>query len=359
MSTSHPNIQIARNRESGVDDRVGGLVVAFNFEGANVPSSIHLLPAGRIDGRDGRHWYNNAPEQIVQAFAENNGPLVIDYEHASDAAMWTGQPAPAAGWINKIENRDGEIWADVTWTEKATAMIAAQEYRFISPVFYYHADTLAILAMVSAGLTNQPNLVLTALNNRRDGKPPETKDHSVMNSEQYKALCRRLGLKEDASVESVMAALDTQSDELQTAQNSAANPPLDRFVPRADHDAMKLRAENAEQRLQDEDAKAINSRAEAAVDAAIKGGRIAPASKDYHLANCKTEDGLKAFNSYVEGQPVNPAFQVSGLNDKEAGGAAGQLTEAERAMCKRMGQSEEDFIATRDGKALPAAGNQS
>ncbi|MEL6785117.1 MAG: phage protease, partial [Pseudomonadota bacterium] len=252
------------------------------------------------------------------------------------------------------ENRNGEIWATVEWTEKATGMIAAREYRFISPVFYYQPDSLLITEIASVGLTNQPNLVLTALNRRTD-EPTQQRDAQAMTPEQYKALCRRLGLKEDASVESVMAALDQQSTELQKAQNSASNPSLEQFAPRADYDAMKARAETAEAALADGEAKALNARAEAAVDDAIKAGKIAPGSKDYHLAACKRDGGLDDFTRFVADAPVNPALTPSGLNDADPAAGAGQLTEGEKAMCRATGVSEAAFIATRDGKPLPDA----
>ena len=46
-----------------------------------------------------------------------------------------GEVVPAAGWITAMEMRDGVIWAKVDWTGRAAVMIAAREYRFISPEF--------------------------------------------------------------------------------------------------------------------------------------------------------------------------------------------------------------------------------
>ena len=46
----------------------------------------------------------------------------------------------------------------VQWTDKARAMIAAREYRYISPVFPYNAVTGEVQKIVGLGLTNNPAL---------------------------------------------------------------------------------------------------------------------------------------------------------------------------------------------------------
>ncbi|MCS5514621.1 phage protease [Pseudomonas qingdaonensis] len=54
-------------------------------------------------------------------------------------------------------------------TPRAGEQVAAREYRFVSPVFDYDDAYRRVLRMVSVGLTNKPNLVLTAstMNKRR------------------------------------------------------------------------------------------------------------------------------------------------------------------------------------------------
>jgi phage I-like protein len=80
---------------------------------------------------------------------------VIDYEHQTLNAATNGQPAPAAAWFSTLEWRDGDgLYAtDVQWTERAAAMVAAGEYRFLSPVFCFdnHGNVKALL---HAALTN-------------------------------------------------------------------------------------------------------------------------------------------------------------------------------------------------------------
>lgn len=76
--------------------------------------------------------------------------------HAQESAI---QPAPAAGWFKRMEWREGiGLFAtDVRWTDKAKVMIAAREYRYISPVFHYGPDG-DVLNLIGLGLTNTPAL---------------------------------------------------------------------------------------------------------------------------------------------------------------------------------------------------------
>ncbi|HRF45108.1 MAG TPA: phage protease [Candidatus Competibacteraceae bacterium] len=132
------------------------------------PTWIQLLPDSRdITGYDGRRWRNDLPDRVV---AQSRMPLVLDYEHASEHRAPQGLDAPAAGWIARLEVRGGAaVWGQVDWTERARQQIEAREYRFLSPVFQYEKDSQRIVRLTSAGLTNQPNLPLTALN--RKGTP--------------------------------------------------------------------------------------------------------------------------------------------------------------------------------------------
>ncbi len=155
--------------------------------------------------------------------ANSELPLHVDYEHASEVRAPKGEEAPAAGWIDKLEVRDGRIWAHVDWTPRASAMIAEREYRFISPTFWFDSNTLRIVGLVSVALTNRPNLTMTALNRadaddeaRADasGHPKRKQGETItMDKEQLKALCKKLGLQEEASGTAILSAVDTLIDD--------------------------------------------------------------------------------------------------------------------------------------------------
>lgn len=62
------------------------------------------------------------------------------------------------------------MWGRVEWTDKGKAHVAAREYRYVSPVYYYQQDTGDIQAIESVALTNVPNLTgLKALAAREPG----------------------------------------------------------------------------------------------------------------------------------------------------------------------------------------------
>lgn len=130
-------------------------------------NEIQLFPAGEFRAADGRpkglsSWRIDATlaaALIAEVDARTND-LVLDYEHQTMLTAENGQPAPAAGWFKSLEWRagDGLYAIDVRWTERATAMIEAGEYRYISPVFAYDKKTGAVLRLVNAALTNNPAL---------------------------------------------------------------------------------------------------------------------------------------------------------------------------------------------------------
>ncbi|MEM1284941.1 MAG: phage protease [Pseudomonadota bacterium] len=315
--------------------------VALNNEGG-APTELLVLPAGRIEGRDGRWWDNSAPDDVIADFQAQGIDLAIDYEHASELAPITGQPSPAAGWIKALENRGGEIWARVEWTPRATEMIESREYRYISPTFFFD-DSRTVLALSSIALTNQPNLRQAALNKRGDGDTDPEPQEPTMKPEARKALCRSLGLAEEASDGAIAAAVEALQTDRDKALNSAKTPPLDQFVPRADHDQVKGELDKATNRL----AEIADTEITAVVDAAVKAGKIAPSSKGYHVAACRAEGGLQAFKSMVGDLDASDVTKPSELDGKSPPDAGGSLSKEEKAMCRYLGVTEEQFIKER------------
>lgn len=129
---------------------------------------VHLLPAGEFMGRDGRGPYRADASAILQAYANWGMPLAIDYDHQGVNTAKNGAPAPAAGWIKRLVNQNDGLWGDVEWTPRAQAMIAAGEYLYLSPVFD-HTKSGTAIRLLGAGLTNSPNLHLTAIASRLPG----------------------------------------------------------------------------------------------------------------------------------------------------------------------------------------------
>ena len=55
-----------------------------DFEEGKLPQRILLLPAGQIEGRDGRKWLNSEPEAVLESFSGLGRDLPVDIEHATE-----------------------------------------------------------------------------------------------------------------------------------------------------------------------------------------------------------------------------------------------------------------------------------
>jgi phage I-like protein len=305
-------------------------------ENKGAPLWVELLPPGElIEGRDGRSWANSNPQAIVDAFEANGADLPVDIEHSTELKAPEGDPAPAVGWIKGLEVReDGAIYGLVDWNDDGRWMIESKQYRYISPVFIYNAKTSSIVRLTSVGLTNNPNLQLTALNQRELNGEPEA----------MKELLKALGLSADATEAQALNALQELKNDHDKALNTAKTPSLDKFVPTADYDKAVNRAETAEEALKEKVAADQEGLIETAINSALKAGKIVPATADYHRAACREEGGLDRFNDFVEKSPViagDPNLDDKGQN-KDANSV--QLTAEDKAVCASTGMSEEDFL---------------
>ena len=87
---------------------------------------LPMIPAGLFSGVDGRTWTNSNPDAVVAAF---NKKRPFDVEHSTHIKAPQGEPAPAYGWIMRLENREGEIWGLVDWNSegRGTAFVRSIE----------------------------------------------------------------------------------------------------------------------------------------------------------------------------------------------------------------------------------------
>ncbi len=301
------------------------------------PEWIELIPTGPvIEGRDKRTWLFDelAQQWVLAAFAERGIDMVIDWEHATEVAAPKGEPAPAAAWIDQLELRSGALWGHVAWTPRAGEQVVAREYRFVSPVFDYDDASRRVVRMVSVGLTNKPNLVLTALNHEQTETPKLALPL---------ALAVSLGLDAAATDEQAVAAVN-QLKATATARNNE-QPSLDKFVPRQDYDKVLSRATNAEQALATRKADDHKAVVEAELDAALKAGKIIPATVDYYRASCSEQAGLDRFREFVKAAPS--VADPSSLGRHKPDGTSTALNAEEKLIAGLMGQTEEDFLKGR------------
>jgi phage I-like protein len=300
--------------------------LAINFEGAAAPDWVQLIPAGpRVIGRDGRWWVMADPQAVADRFDASKLPQ-IDIEHSSEIKAPMGEPAPAVGWIGGFEVRDGAIWGRVDWTPTGADLVSTRAYRYLSPVFTYNFTTGEIDRIVSAGLTNQPNLEMAALN-------------AAQENSMDRALLEALGLAATATAADALVAVNALRTERDTARNAVQTPDPTRFVPVADHQLALNRIATFEQA----DTARRDAEIAAAVDAAIADGKVAPASKDFYLAACRAEGGLTRFKDHMGTAPKITA--PSGLDGKTPETKPDALDADALAVCRMFGTDPVAFAA--------------
>ncbi|EGU6978502.1 peptidase [Vibrio parahaemolyticus] len=287
---------------------------------------LPLIPKGVFTGIDGRTWNNSQPELVVARF---NKKRPFDVEHSTHIKAPKGEPAPAYGWILKVENRDGEIWGYTEWNEDGQKLIDGKSYAFYSPAFGALKDG-TVTAIASSGLTNDPNLDVPALNH---------KEESEMTLSQL--LRDALGLGEDATEQQAVTAINTLQSEKEVALNRANTPDLNLFVPKDTYEVALNRATTAEAEL----AEINQQKVEALVQSAIDDGKVAPADKDMYVGLCSSEKGREQFAKFIEGAPqIATNRQVETPKDKDG---KPKLEEHEVALCRKMGVTEEEFLAAK------------
>ncbi len=307
-------------------------MLALNFDQGAVPEWIQLLPEGRqITGIDGRSWSIADAGEIKDTFERRGNKLPVDVEHATQIKGAAGEAAPAMGFITAMETRDTGLWGQVAWNAAGRALLETGSYAHISPVFTFSRPDMSVKRMVSAALTNNPNLDLVALNRAMATDP--TKETPDMD----KAVLEALGLNTDASTADAVVAITKLKGARDTALNSAKTPDPDKFVPKADHELALNRVKEFE--------KDATTRAdadiEAAIDLATEAGKIAPASREYHLASCRAEGGLVRFQAMVRELPEIAANRPKPKDVPVPG--AGTLSADEMAICTATGMDPEVF----------------
>lgn len=338
-------------------------MIALNKEG-KAPTQVHLLPLGKILGRDGREFFLKDVNQVIKNSISRFNPtansslldLVIDYEHQTDYAEINGQPAPAGGWIKRLFAKEDGLWGDVEWTPKAGKMIEEFEYRYLSPVFT-HDKQGNVIALLHAGLTNSPNLELKSFNKSLITITEE--DNKLNLLAQLIAL---LGLAEgateadaieavkklqtsasaEASLNKVAATLgvSNKEDEIIQAINSNKVDPA-KYVGMTEYVSLNKKCNELQEKLSTQEA-------ETAINKAVEEGRLMPALKDNALAIHKAQ-GQAALEDFIS------KFTATALNKVEASASTPattvKLQSEEVALCKMMGLGQEEYLAQKKKEA--------
>jgi len=322
--------------------------------GNAAPTEFRLLPLGRFKSADGSGRPADVPAgwlldaagaaRLAAQSATRVSRRVVDYEHQTLRAAENGKPAPAAGWFGGLEARaDGLYAVNVEWTAQAAAMIAAGEYRYISPVFPYDKRTGAVLGIAHAALTNDPGLdgltdlagaaALSALFPQEE--PP------------MKTLLAALGLPETATEAEALAALNAlrATHDTALAALKAQAPDPAQYVAVATLSAVQGELATARAELVALKAESQAAAVDAVVTEALAAGKLTPATEAWARDLGKTN--LAALNAFIAAAPVvvSPGGTQTGGKkpDGEVGVAA--LTADQTKVCALMGIDPKDYAA--------------
>lgn len=298
-------------------------------EDGSAPEWLELIPAGILEGRDGRGWVNDKPEDVVAAFNSNKAPVPVDWEHAVETTP-PGTPVPKAAWIEELKIQDGSIHGHFVWTERGMNSIQSRDYRFISPVFMFRRDNHRVVKITSAALTDDPNLHLKAINSYKEQQPMKLAQAIVM----------ALGLKDDATEEQAVTAIDQLNTNLETAKNSAdKNPSYEKYVPRQELNDALERAKNSQDELQSLKDAQHETEVEGVLDSFSK--QYPPAKREHYKAMCSQEGGIDLFKNIMDGAP-----EIAGdtnLNNKDVPKTGKALNSEQQNMANVFGNSAEDL----------------
>ena len=328
-----------------------------------VPAEIQLLPIGKTYiGADKYIIVDDiALKKIAEYFASRSTDPVIDYEHQTE----TGDVAPAAGWIKGMTPRADGMYGRIEWCSPASKMIAAKEYRYLSPVIEIDKASRRVIRILRAALTNAPRLPnIKAIVNKDDfggGDPAEETQNEQ--GENMEEIIKALGLPPEATTADILKAIsDLQTKvtdvEAQAAKKVACKAVLTELaLPESAGETVVLGAikglkagKTGAETLATEVA-ALKGRiaerdAADEVQTALKAGKITPAQVDWAKNYAKTD--IEGFKAFAKNSPVR--VQLGAGKKGTDTPPEGELSEAETEVCSQLGLSPKNYKKFKENK---------
>ena len=320
------------------------------------PEWFKIFPAGEvlIEGEKPVVMDAQGAALILKHFNGLDHDMVIDYEHQT----LTGEKAPAAGWVTKLEWRENDgLWAKANWTDEAVEYISKRAYRYFSPVFKINKATRRIVEIYNLALTNQPRMqnieALAAKNN-----PSKTQRRQNM----WEKLKKLLGLADTASEDDTFTKIEevvAKNTELKEAVKAKSETVAGKEVLEAlglkegasEEDTVKAVeglkiASVAAKDLSLQVAKLTTSVAEIKrddlVELALKDGQISPDEVD-KWGKELAEKSPEQFTTIVLSRAKGSVIPVENLSSKEKLGGSVVPDETQTLVNKMMGIDPEIF----------------
>lgn len=190
------------------------------------PGEHFNAAAGVVQLLDAEAFASIANRFAAAASRPNFAGLLIDRDHFSLDAEKTSE---AFGWLMEVRNRDGRLEGRVEWSDEGERAVKGRRFKFFSTVY----DPRHAVPVGTRKLRNRDvplvrpleldRLALTNDPNNKGGKPISNRDaNSGAAADQpkptMKAVLKLLGLADDASEESAVAAITQIKNRATTAE---------------------------------------------------------------------------------------------------------------------------------------------
>lgn len=196
-----------------------GQLPADGWYQIETPGEHFNRAAGVVQLLDGAAFDSIVNRFAVEAAKPNFAGLLIDQDHFS---LDPSKSSESFGWLLEVRNRDGQLEGRIDWTDIGQPAVAQKRFKFFSTVYEpAHVEKVGTrkirnrdyplvrpLALDRLALTNDPNNKGGKPISNRNGNPAAADDEN-QDTPTMKSLLKKLGLAEDASEESAVAALQT------------------------------------------------------------------------------------------------------------------------------------------------------
>lgn len=274
-----------------------------------------FVPYGNFPHKLGKQVFDKAAAEKMAANHNGLGKKLVNWALGGTASypVYIGHPdlpgskdtdKKAYGWVENMIPEETGMRLPVKWSSAGRELVENGHFRFYSPLWWTRPVRGGIqpVSFKSMGLTNDPNIPVPALANEAEGenaeKPKEQSqtENENENEDMNPELMAALGLEDGASVEDAIAKVKTlkiaasEMDEAKMKANEMEEKAKEAENAKAESEK---KANEATEKMTENEAAlaevkekivtfetALSAAANAAVDAAVKAGKLTPAEKD-------------------------------------------------------------------------------